>query len=193
MPKDDRCFLLDGDRYTTIEPPEPGVELFPTWDRGQIVGEYSMPKEASMPSCVTKVVAPSGARASSPPSITRMALAGPLPSASTTAAIVDASKESAFVRDKRGDGFATIDVPGAQGTEPHRINNRGQIVGLYSDSEGTMHGFLLDDDEFTTIDHPIRPIVNNSARPERSSSASTTAARSWANTSMPTYAATVSC
>jgi hypothetical protein len=82
------AFLLDGDRYTTIEAPEPGVELFPTGidDRGQIVGEY----------------------------------------------IVDASEESAFVRDKRG-RFTIIDVPGAQGTEPHRINNRRQIVGLYSD------------------------------------------------------------
>ena len=68
------AFLLDGDRYTTIEAPESGVELFPTGidDRGQIVGEY----------------------------------------------IFDASKESAFVRDKRG-RFTTIDVPGAQGTEPH--------------------------------------------------------------------------
>ena len=67
------AFLLDGNRYTTIEAPEPGVELFPTGidDRGQIVGEY----------------------------------------------IVDASKESAFVRDKRG-RFTTIDVPSAQGTEP---------------------------------------------------------------------------
>jgi probable HAF family extracellular repeat protein len=109
------AFLLDGDRYTTIEAPEPGVELFPTGidDRGQIVGEY----------------------------------------------IVDASKESAFVRDKRR-RFTTIEVPGAQGTEPHRINNRGQIVGLYSDDTPIVNnsarprGFLLDRGELIAINVP---------------------------------------
>jgi probable HAF family extracellular repeat protein len=108
-------FLLDGDRYTTIEAPEPGVELFPTGidDRGRIVGEY----------------------------------------------IVERRKESAFVRDKRG-RFTIVDVPGAQGTEPHRINNRGQIVGLYSDdtpivnNSAQPHGFLLDRGELIAIDVP---------------------------------------
>jgi probable HAF family extracellular repeat protein len=108
-------FLLDGDRYTTIEAPEPGVELFPTGidDRGQIVGEY----------------------------------------------IVDGSQESAFVRDKRG-RFTVIDVPGARGTEPHRINNRGRIVGVYSDDTPIVNnsahprGFLLDRGEVTPIEVP---------------------------------------
>ena len=73
--------------------------------------------------------------------------------------IVDASKESAFVRDKRG-RFTTIDVPGAQGTEPHRSNNRGQIVGLYSDDTPIVNnsarprGFLLDRGELTALDVP---------------------------------------
>ena len=66
-----------------------------------------------------------------------------------------------FVRDKRG-RFTTIDVPGAQGTEPHRSNNRGQIVGFYSDDTPIVNnsarprGFLLDRGELTAIDCPWR-------------------------------------
>jgi uncharacterized membrane protein len=69
------------------------------------------------------------------------------------------SKESAFVRDKRG-RFTIIDVPGAQGTEPHRINNRGRIVGVYSDDTPIVNnsaqprGFLLDRGEATLIEVP---------------------------------------
>src|SRR5918997_1075088 len=37
--------------------------------------------------------------------------------------------------------FTQIDVPGADETAAHGINDAGQIVGLFSDSTGT-HGFL---------------------------------------------------
>ena len=64
--------------------------------------------------------------------------------------------------------FTTIDhpdaaVPGrapgfrsgaALGTGAIGINNRGQIVGQYGAADGRIHGFLLDDGEFTTIDAP---------------------------------------
>lgn len=65
-----------------------------------------------------------------------------------------------FVR--RGDNFATIDVPGANAFafENGGINRRGDIVGTYCDIEpcvpaptGT-HGFLLRDDELSRIDYP---------------------------------------
>ena len=68
-----------------------------------------------------------------------------------------------FVRDKgrgarRDEGvFTTIDFPGAGGaTVAQAINNRGQIAGFYNPSEATAskRGFLLDDGEFITIDHP---------------------------------------
>jgi uncharacterized membrane protein len=66
-----------------------------------------------------------------------------------------------FVRDKgRGarqdEGvFTTIDFPGAPGiTLALAINNRDQIVGAYTDSQNTKHGFLLEEGEFTAIDHP---------------------------------------
>ena len=49
----------------------------------------------------------------------------------------------------------TIDVPGAAATDAFGINERGQIVGFYSEpSPGPSHGFLLDSGTFTTIDVP---------------------------------------
>src|SRR5262249_50142734 len=71
-------------------------------------------------------------------------------------------------RDGRGHGFersrsgriTTIDVPGAFNTDPHRINDRGQLVGVYSDvGNGTApvptgHGFLWDHGRFTQFDAP---------------------------------------
>jgi hypothetical protein len=55
--------------------------------------------------------------------------------------------------------FNVIDFPGAKATFAARINNRGQIVGAYSEESNTPvfslpHGFLLDDGVFTTIDFP---------------------------------------
>ncbi len=49
--------------------------------------------------------------------------------------------------------FSTIDVPGAQETEAHGINDAGQIVGDFVDNAG-LHGFLYDRGTFTTIDVP---------------------------------------
>ena len=53
-----------------------------------------------------------------------------------------------------GPTFTTIDVPGATATSASKINDRGQIVGGYSDAGGTSHGFLLDNGVLTTIDVP---------------------------------------
>jgi probable HAF family extracellular repeat protein len=51
--------------------------------------------------------------------------------------------------------FTAIDVPGAIDTLPSAIDNRGQIVGGYSDAGGTAHGFVRDKSgTFRTIDHP---------------------------------------
>jgi probable HAF family extracellular repeat protein len=41
-------------------------------------------------------------------------------------------RESGFVRNSRG-RITTFDVPGARGTEAAKVNDRGQIVGRYSD------------------------------------------------------------
>jgi probable HAF family extracellular repeat protein len=49
--------------------------------------------------------------------------------------------------------FTPIDVPGSISTVTTGINNRGQIVGFFSDATGT-HGFLTNGATFTTIDVP---------------------------------------
>jgi uncharacterized membrane protein len=48
----------------------------------------------------------------------------------------------------------TFDVPGATTTAAYEINNRGQIVGNYTDAAGAQHGYVLRDGKVTTIDHP---------------------------------------
>jgi uncharacterized membrane protein len=50
--------------------------------------------------------------------------------------------------------FTSIDFPGSIFTSAHAINSAGQIVGRYTDAEGTNHGWLLSGGEFTTIDFP---------------------------------------
>jgi len=48
--------------------------------------------------------------------------------------------------------FTKIDFPGAIQTQLFSINNRGQIVGAYTDTNNVSHGFLLDNGTFTTLD-----------------------------------------
>jgi probable HAF family extracellular repeat protein len=50
--------------------------------------------------------------------------------------------------------FAQFDFPGAIGTAAFGVNDRGQIVGLFTDAGGETHGFLLDKGVFTQIDAP---------------------------------------
>jgi hypothetical protein len=50
--------------------------------------------------------------------------------------------------------FVSIDVPGASATLATGINGRGDIVGIYYDSAGNSHGFLLKDSTFYTVDAP---------------------------------------
>jgi hypothetical protein len=46
-----------------------------------------------------------------------------------------------------------VPFPGAVGTLPSGINNRGQIVGTYRDGE-RLHGFVFDEGEFTEFTGP---------------------------------------
>jgi YVTN family beta-propeller protein len=48
--------------------------------------------------------------------------------------------------------FATVDFPGATATEVLAINNTGQMVGTYVDTQNVTHGFSLTAGVFTTID-----------------------------------------
>jgi uncharacterized membrane protein len=61
--------------------------------------------------------------------------------------------------------FITLDFPGALATRLWGINDLGQIVGDYSLSDGTDHGFLFDlAGGFTTIDDPNGDGSDNEAR-----------------------------
>jgi hypothetical protein len=53
-----------------------------------------------------------------------------------------------------GATYSTIDFPGAVTTDVSGISSSGVIVGTYTDTTGTSHGFRLDGDTFTTIDYP---------------------------------------
>jgi len=62
-----------------------------------------------------------------------------------------------FLR-SRGGHFSTINFPGPPGTiagsNAWGINDRGEIVGAYQDSNGQSHVFLLRQNRFTTINFP---------------------------------------
>jgi uncharacterized membrane protein len=50
--------------------------------------------------------------------------------------------------------YRKFDVPGATTTAAYEINNRGQIVGNYTDGKAAQHGYVLRNGHVTTIDHP---------------------------------------
>jgi probable HAF family extracellular repeat protein len=58
-----------------------------------------------------------------------------------------------FLRSSKGD-FTTFDVAGAVITVGEGINNAGKIVGVYLLADGTIHGFVLNNGVFTTVDVP---------------------------------------
>jgi probable HAF family extracellular repeat protein len=79
--------------------------------------------------------------------------------------IIASRKESIMLRDRRG-RITSFDVPGARGTEATDINDRGQIVGTYSEDtpivndSATPRAYVLDRfgrGKFTRIDFPGAP------------------------------------
>lgn len=58
-----------------------------------------------------------------------------------------------YVRERDGE-FTTVDPPDGNINEVVGINNRGQLVGRYVDSQGGAHGFLKDQRGFSPIDVP---------------------------------------
>ena len=51
-------------------------------------------------------------------------------------------------------GYTTIDYPGATSTSAWGINNRGDVVGVYTLADKTVHGFLWRGGQLTAIDFP---------------------------------------
>lgn len=56
--------------------------------------------------------------------------------------------------------WVSINFPGAKLTEAEGINPGGQIVGLYADSSGHQHGFLLSGGKFSSFDYPGSVMTN---------------------------------
>jgi hypothetical protein len=60
----------------------------------------------------------------------------------------------------RGGRYLTIEVPGAGSTVALKVNDRRQVAGIYFDQDPPgptpppVHGFVWDDGEVTTVDHP---------------------------------------
>jgi hypothetical protein len=168
-------FLLDDGVFTPIDHPDAGAATiaFGLNDRGQIVGFYidaegavhgflldKGPGFRRAEGVFTTIDHPDAAFAAAP----FTAASGIDNRGRIVGAYADPEgRGHGFVRDKgrgarRDEGvFTTIDVPGARGaTVAQAINDRGHIVGFYNPSEATAskRGFLLDDGEFITIDHP---------------------------------------
>src|SRR6266704_785979 len=53
-----------------------------------------------------------------------------------------------------GGAFTAIDFPGAASTIAWAINNRGDIVGIYTLADKSTHGFGLSGGQFRKIDFP---------------------------------------
>jgi hypothetical protein len=74
----------------------------------------------------------------------------------TTRTLVDGKPKDTihgFFRNREGD-FLTIDVPGAVATEASGITPQGDITGVYTGTDGRVHGYILTTDGFQTIDVP---------------------------------------
>lgn len=53
--------------------------------------------------------------------------------------------------------FSLFDVPGSINTEAWGINASGDVVGIYQDTAGAVHGFRFRAGEFTSIDYSADP------------------------------------
>jgi probable HAF family extracellular repeat protein len=150
-------FLLDKGVFTKIDVPG-AVETRPFGinNAGQIVGEYVDSARRShgfllANGVFTTIDAPDGTAT----------WATDIDDSGRIVGISFGAIVRGFLRDTQG-GFTPIDAPAAPPppgrpqlptTQPVGLNNRGQIVGIVADSEGT-RSFLLDNGVFTTIDVP---------------------------------------
>jgi len=57
-----------------------------------------------------------------------------------------------------------IDAPNATYTDATGINNRGDIVGSFGDAQGRLHGYVLQNGTFTTLDFPAQGVNSTVAK-----------------------------
>jgi uncharacterized membrane protein len=157
-------YVFDGERYRTID--VPGATRTEAWDitnRGDVIGLYAnadgrlhgfrLDKRGKY----TKFDDPDGDLEDD--------LTGGNDRGVTVGSLLrydpTMGEAHGYLRDARG-RITTIDVPGALTTLAWRINNRGQVVGIYSDVDRQvplrfLRGYLYQDGRFIRIDAPDVP------------------------------------
>ena len=154
-------YVFDGERYRTID--FPGATRTEAWDitnSGDVIGYYSnadgrlhgfrLDKRGKY----TKFDDPDGDLEND--------LTGGNDRGVTVGSLLrydpTMGEAHGYLRDARG-RFTTLDVPGALTTLAWRINNRGQVVGIYSDVDRQvplrfLRGYIYEDGRFIRIDAP---------------------------------------
>ena len=149
-----RGFLLDQGVFTTIDATPPGrvTLVVDINDRGQLTGGFDFVTHGSVRDRrgnFTPIDHPDAVVITHPFGINnRSQIVGFYTDATLTT--------HAFLRDR--DGFTTIDMPGALLSAANRINDAGQIVGIYNALDGSaffpVRGYLVDHGAVTEIDVP---------------------------------------
>jgi probable HAF family extracellular repeat protein len=72
----------------------------------------------------------------------------------TLASLIGSSSRAQMSTNVSQFRFRTIDFPEATATQAFGINERGDVVGDYTDAAGNVHGFLWSNGNFSSIDYP---------------------------------------
>jgi uncharacterized membrane protein len=150
-----RSFVLDNGAFTTIDAPDAvGSTLaHDISDDGRVAGAFDVEAHGYVRDRQGNFTT-----IDHPDAVTETVLTGSNRRGQIVGAILDASLTfRGFLFDKGR--FIPIEVPGALGSAPNRINDRGQIVGSYSTLTNKNHafparGYLWDRGEVTLIDVP---------------------------------------
>ena len=154
-------YVFDGERYQTID--VPGATRTEAWDitnSGDVIGYYSNADGRLHGFRLDK----SGkyTKFDDPDRVLENDLTGGNDRGVTVGSLLrydpTMGEAHGYLRDARG-RFTTIDVPGALTTLGWRINNRGQVVGIYSDVDRQvplrfLRGYIYENGRFTRVDAP---------------------------------------
>ena len=152
-------FVLDDGAYTTVDVPDaPGnTSVLDIDDRGRLVGASGLVGYGYLADGRGRLIEIDAPRVASDTFPAGVNNRGEVVGHADRGA---ARSYHGFLRDRWG-RFRRVDVPGAAGTAAARINDHGQIVGYYSDTNDNPHaatdlrGFLLDRrGRFARIDVP---------------------------------------
>jgi hypothetical protein len=154
-------YVFDGKRYRTID--VPGATRTEAWDitnRGEVIGYYANADGRLHGFRLDK----SGkyTKFDDPDADLENDLTGGNDRGVTVGSLLrydpTMGEAHGYLRDRRG-RFTTIDVPGALTTLGWRINNRGQVVGIYSDVDlqvplRFLRAYIYNDGRFIRVDAP---------------------------------------